>query len=443
MTNDRRTALAALAAAGTLWGTSVPLTKLALEWLPPAWLTVARFGLAAVVLLTVVRNRVGAACGPAVLAWGAAGYGGSILLQNAGLTRTSVSHAALLVGATPVMVAVIAALRHRAVARPVAWAGFAVSLAGVGLVAVGGSGGATLTGDVLVLASLVFSASFTVAQARLLSGRDPVAVTAVQFLAAALAALPVAAVTEGVPAVTGDTGGMLAGAGLTLLGTLAPSTLFAYGQARVAAEVAGAFVNLEPLVGAAAGAVVFGDPVGMALAAGGAAIVTGIALSSLPLVRAGHPWRRGRRRSPRRRPRAVERPAYELGPVVLELGNNQHGNLAGIGGGGVVGLDLEFHGLVADVLEAHAGLRDVTVPRPADVVELERLERDLGVLVPDPPPEGHVLVDGQRPGGLRDRHRDGLELQCHERTPFAAGCRGKGRNRAQTARLDLPSAPAT
>ena len=133
-----------------------------------------------------------------------------------------------------------------------------------------------------MLASLGFSASFTVAQARLLPGRDPVAVTAVQFLAAALAALPVAAVTEGIPAAAGDAGAVLATAGLVLLGTLAPSTLFAYGQARVSAEIAGAFVNLEPLVGAAAGAAVFGDPVGIAQAAGGAAILTGIALSSLP-----------------------------------------------------------------------------------------------------------------------------------------------------------------
>jgi hypothetical protein len=44
------------------------------------------------------------------------------------------------------MVAVIAALRHGAVARSVAWAGLAVSLAGVGLVATGG-GAAILTGS--------------------------------------------------------------------------------------------------------------------------------------------------------------------------------------------------------------------------------------------------------------------------------------------------------
>jgi O-acetylserine/cysteine efflux transporter len=170
------------------------------------------------------------------------------------------------------------------VARPLGWAGHGLSFAGVGLVAAGGGGGASFGGDGLVLASLLFSASFTVAQARLLPGRDPVAVTAVQFLAAALASLPVAVVTEGPPAAVGGGGAVAATAGLALAGTLAPATLFAYGQVRVAPEVAGAFVNLEPLVGAAAGAVVFGDPVALAQAAGGAAILTGIALSSLPLL---------------------------------------------------------------------------------------------------------------------------------------------------------------
>jgi hypothetical protein len=49
----------------------------------------------------------------------------------------------------------------------------------------------------------------------------------------------------------------------------------------VSAEVAGAFINLEPLVGAAAGALLFGDPVGVSQAIGGAAILAGITLSSL------------------------------------------------------------------------------------------------------------------------------------------------------------------
>src|SRR6266566_2355859 len=177
MNSNRRHTFAALVSAGLLWGTTVPLSKLALHWLPPGWLTVVRFAVAAAILLPAARHQLRAAFRPALLASGAIGYGGSVVLQNTGITRTSVSHAALLIGAVPVLVAIITAVWHHTVARPLAWAGFGVSLAGVAVV-----------------------------------------------------------------------------------GTLAPFTLFAYGQSKVSAEVAGAFVNLEPVVGAAAGAVVFGDP---------------------------------------------------------------------------------------------------------------------------------------------------------------------------------------
>jgi O-acetylserine/cysteine efflux transporter len=287
MNINRRHAVAALAAAGLLWGTTVPLSKLALAWLPPGWLTVVRFGLAAAILLAVARRRntLRGAFTPAVLAAGALGYGGSVMVQNAGISRTSVTHAALLIGAVPVLVAVIAAVWYRAVAAPVAWFGFAVSLGGVGLVTVGGGGGgATMAGDGLVLVSLLLSATVTVAQGRLLTGRDPVAVTAVQFLGATAGALPIAVLTEGTPAAPAGAGAVLAVAALALGGTLAPFTLFAFGQSRVSAEVAGGFLNLEPLVGAIAGAVAFGDPVGLVQVAGGLAILGGIGLSSLPLI---------------------------------------------------------------------------------------------------------------------------------------------------------------
>jgi len=305
MNTNRRRAVAALTAAGLLWGTTVPLSKLALGWLAPGWLTFVRFGLAAAILLAATpRARVRAVCTPSVLASGAIGYGGSVVVQNAGITRTSVSHAALLIGATPVLVAIIAALWHRTVARPVAWVGFAVSLAGVGLVAGGGGGSATATGDGLVLASLLLSSVFTVAQARRLQGNDPVALTAVQFLGAALAVLPFSVAVEGVPTLPAGPGAVLAVAGLAAGGTLLPFTLFAYAQTRVSADVAGAFLNLEPLVGAVAGVVVFGDPAGPVQFAGGAAILAGIALSSLPLLRTGRSGpATGERRQDTRRPR--------------------------------------------------------------------------------------------------------------------------------------------
>lgn len=286
MNFDRRPAIAALAAAGVLWGTTIPLSKLALGWLSPGWLTVARFGVAAIVLLAAARPRISAAWTPGVLVWGVLGYGGSIVLQNAGIERTSISHAALLVGATPVLVAIIVAIWQRSVATPGAWTGYALSLTGVALIAGVSGGGATMAGDGLILASLLFSAGFLAAQSRLLNGRDPIAVSAVQFLAASIAGAPVAAITDGMPAAPATPGTALAVIGLALGGTLLPFTLFAYGQARVSAEVAGAFINLEPLVGAAAGALLFGDPVGLPQLIGGAAILAGIALSSL-----GPQWR--------------------------------------------------------------------------------------------------------------------------------------------------------
>jgi O-acetylserine/cysteine efflux transporter len=288
MRNNHRPAFAALTVAGLLWGTTVPLSKLALQWLPPGWLTVVRFGVAAAILLVVLGPRVRAAFSPALLASGAVGYGGTVLLQNAGITRTSVSHAALLIGTAPVMVAIIAAVWHRSVARPVAWAGFAVSLAGVALIAAGGGGQAGLAGDGIVLASVLMSAGFTVTQARLLVGRDPVAVTAVQFLGAALAALPFSVLTEGMPPAPGGVGVAAVVIALAAGGTLLPFTLFAYGQSRLPAEVAGAFLNIEPLVGAVAGVLLFGDPAGPAQLAGAAAILGGIALSS---VRRPASWR--------------------------------------------------------------------------------------------------------------------------------------------------------
>src|SRR6266704_1872130 len=311
MKTNRRHAVAALVAAGLLWGTTVPLSKLALEWLPPGWLAFARFGLAAAILLTAAsRPAVRGACTPLMLASGAAGYGGAVVVQNAGITRTSVTHAALLIGAVPVLVAVIAALWQHTVARPVAWAGFALSLAGVGLVASGQGGGATAAGDALVLVSLLVSAMFTVAQTRLLAGRDPVAATAVQFLGAALAVLPFAAVTEGAPALPGTPGPVLATAALVAGGTLLPFALFAYAQTRVAAEVAGAFFNIEPFVGAVAGVVFFGNPVRPGQLAGGAAVLAGIALSGLPLLAGGRAAGPGSGRDPV--PAADEVPAGEL-----------------------------------------------------------------------------------------------------------------------------------
>ena len=291
MNTNRRRAVAALTAAGLLWGTTVPLSKLALEWLAPGWLTFVRFGLAAAILLAAApRARVRAACTPS-----SAGLGRDRVRRvGRGAERRHHPHQRHPRGAADRRHAGAGRDHRRALAPGGGAPGGLGGLRGVaGRRRPGrhgsGGGGATATGDGLVLASLLLSAAFTVAQARRLQGRDPVALTAVQFPGAALAALPFSVAARGRACRSRRLpGAVLAVAALAAGRTLLPFTLFAYAQSRVSAEVAGAFLNLEPLVGAVAGVVVSATRLySVQLARHGAAILAGIALSSLPLLARG------------------------------------------------------------------------------------------------------------------------------------------------------------
>jgi O-acetylserine/cysteine efflux transporter len=276
----RRLPLLALALSGVCWGTSALWTKIALGDFDPGTLAVLRFALAGLPLAWIARRRLRAAASLPVALWGAAGYGLVVVLWNIGLTATSVTHAALLVGPVPALVAVVALLLGRGTAGPRAWTGYVVAFAGVVAVAAGG-GQASLSGDVLILASAVVSAVFTVRQPGLLAGRDPVAVTAVQLGASAAVMAPLA-VVEGLPPAFPGVPGLLAVAALVVTGTILPFTLFAWAQARTAPETAGAFLNLEPVIGTVLGAIAFHDVFGPLQAAGAVAVLGGISLSTLP-----------------------------------------------------------------------------------------------------------------------------------------------------------------
>jgi O-acetylserine/cysteine efflux transporter len=282
MKSQHRSAIYALTAAGMLWGLSVPLSKLALGWLSPAWLTVVRFAIAAPVLGYVGRHGLRNALRPRIAISGVIGFGAVIILQNVGIEHTSVSHAAVVVGAVPLLVALISAGIGQGSTSALTWAGYGLALAGIAMVAGNGGSGATATGDLLVLASAALSAGFIAIQPRLLAGRDATAVTAVQFAAGGLIALPIAALTEGAPHAPAGIGPILALGALAVAGTVLPFPLFAFGQARVPAALAGAFVNLEPVVGVAVGWFAFGETAGIGQLFGAAAVLVGIVLSTLP-----------------------------------------------------------------------------------------------------------------------------------------------------------------
>lgn len=282
-TTTRNQALIALTAAGILWGTSVPLTKTALSGFGPGWLTVLRFAVAGLILIAVLRPRL-RDVRPALVFWGALGYGACVAIQNVGLSKTSVTHAALLIGAVPVMVAVMAVIFDRARVRAMAWAGFGLSLGGIAVIAGSGGGNASLAGDALVLLSVIVGSGFTIVQARMLPGQDVIAVTAAQFLASAAIIAPIAVITEGVPGPAWSglpTSALLAAAALATVGTILPYTLFAFGQTGVAPQVAGVFLNLETLVAALLGATLFGEAMGVVQGIGVAVLVMGIYLSTV------------------------------------------------------------------------------------------------------------------------------------------------------------------
>ena len=277
-----RPAILALVTAGSLWGINVALSKLALRWLDPSWLTAMRFLVATPILAVIARRGLRQAFTPGIFLSGAVGYGVVVLLQNVGIDHTSVSHGAIIVGALPVVVGLVAATLGTGLARPLVWLGYAVALLGVVLVAKGGGGGATVSGDMLVFASVVLSGATVAVQPSLLKGRDPAAVTAVQFFAAEVVSLPVALSSGTLPHAPSGPGLVVAFLALALIGTIVPFWLFAYGQARVAPELAGAFVNLEPLVGAVVGWVAFSNPVGAWQIVGALTVIVGILVSLTP-----------------------------------------------------------------------------------------------------------------------------------------------------------------
>jgi drug/metabolite transporter (DMT)-like permease len=280
--SQNRTAIFCLVVAATLWGLNVPLTKLALAWLAPGWVTVARFAVAAPLLALVGRRGLREALTPSILASGAIGFGAVIVLQNVGIEHTSVSHAAVVIGAIPVLVALIGAGLGQTATRPLTWAGYAVALVGIALVAGSAGGGASTHGDLVVLTSAVLSAGFIVVQPRLLAGRNAAAVTAVQFTGGALVALPMALLSEALPHGPASPTPALALAALAVAGTPLPFWLFAFGQARVSSDLAGAFLNLEPVVGVAAGWLALGEPATGAQIIGALAVLAGIVLSTAP-----------------------------------------------------------------------------------------------------------------------------------------------------------------
>lgn len=287
-----------------IWGTNYSVIKRAFDEVPPEPFNAVRLALASCVYLAAIalarrRARVGRAPASSVfytpheltradrwsLLW--LGLVGHLCYQScfvAGVDGTSVSNAALIIGATPAVVAVASALLGRDRITPRHWVGAAISASGIYIVVGHGAslGGQTFRGDTLVMVSVCCWAAYTLGAAGLMRRHSPLYVTGMSM---AIGGLPYAAIL--LPEVLRVewlhlSAYTLIALPLSALLALCLSYLIWYtGVQRIGPARTSIYSNVVPIVGMLVARVWLGEPITPAKIIGAAAIVGGVVLTRL------------------------------------------------------------------------------------------------------------------------------------------------------------------
>lgn len=309
--------LAALATAGCLWGTGFFFAKIALREMPVSTMVLLNMLFACAGLLPFLfidRVRFTRTEWLSVLAAAALEVPVVFLLQVKGLSLTTVSHAALMVGTMPMLLSVSAVLfagealhsrsggrvsRIRGVAAVLftreqlhvgGWVAVFASAIGAGLIALSGgreSGGAgpSLQGDSLVALSLFGSIGWILISKRLMLRHPALTVTAFVYCTGTLMLATLLMTASGLTTLHYSYRAWVAVAELGLLATATTAVLWNWGLKRVPESQAGIFINLEPLIGAILGVTVLHEILGKMAIIGGALILGGaVYLSFRPLI---------------------------------------------------------------------------------------------------------------------------------------------------------------
>ena len=271
----------ACAVAGSLWGCGFFFGKIALAEMSFAHMVLYRFLFAMPALLPLlVTHRPGLNRREWGLLVVASFFGVPVqfLIQFYALSITTVSHAALMVGTMPVILAVGAAVFAHERMDLVGWMALAGSTCGAGLIALGAGshskGGATLAGDLLVVVSLLIALSWILINKELMERHSHVVVTAYGLAVGTLMLIVWVPVRYGMPPVAGvSVRAWLALAGSGVLCTATTTLLWNWGMTQVPASQAGVLLNMEPLIGSLLGVLVLGERLGPSAWAGGGLIL--------------------------------------------------------------------------------------------------------------------------------------------------------------------------
>jgi drug/metabolite transporter (DMT)-like permease len=283
----------ACALAGTLWGTGFYWGRLALNEMNVEHMVLYRFLFACLGMAPVMlRNRVRLTAREwqTMLLTAAFGIPIQFLLQFHGLALTTVSHASLMVGAMPVLLAAAAALFAGERLDWIGWTALFASTAGAALVVLGGDRATTghetptLAGDLLVIASLLVALAWILLSKKLMETHSPPAVTAytiywgtLMLVAWNLGSWLLAPLThekmEPMPFTHVSLTAWIALAISGLLCTATTTLLWNWGIHHVPASRAGVFLNIEPVLGSVLGVELLGERLGPYAWLGGALIL--------------------------------------------------------------------------------------------------------------------------------------------------------------------------
>jgi len=208
------------------------------------------------------------------------------LIQFYGLSLTTVSHASLMVGTMPVILAVGAAVfAHERLDRT-GWIALAASTLGAALIALSGTSkagqGPTLAGDLLVVLSLVIALFWILGNKQLMERHSAIVITAYGTTLGTLMLCvigPVLFARLPLHHISGAAWGALIASGF--LCTATTTLLWNWGLTQGPASQAGILLNMEPLVGSLLGILILGEHLGPTAWAGGAMILAAAAILTL------------------------------------------------------------------------------------------------------------------------------------------------------------------
>jgi drug/metabolite transporter (DMT)-like permease len=272
----------ACALAATLWGTGFYWGRLALNEMSVEHMVLYRFFFACLGMAPVMlagRARLTAREWRTMLLTAAFGIPIQFLLQFHGLALTTVSHASLMVGAMPVMLAASAVLFAGERLDWIGWLALCASTAGAAMVVLGGDHSTTgretpsLTGDLLVIASLIVALAWILLSKKLMQTHSAPVVTAYTIYSGTLMLVawnfgswllaPLTHQTiEPMPFAHISRTAWIALAISGVFCTAATTLLWNWGIHRVPASRAGVFLNIEPALGSILGVELLGERLG-------------------------------------------------------------------------------------------------------------------------------------------------------------------------------------